>query len=388
MPRLGRGKGESKPPLSNTRFIGRNLEPQVLNLMNPYTDDHPIMKHGFECFNPDLHSSSVALLQTCPRKYMYVERFHLQPKGHYSPALGVGTFYHAAMENLLRGNTWSTTEVDLERRFQEQAEEINGSGDELGLLPNGKATDSLIYGMETDLALAKVMAHWSWQFAPLPGVWKVLSVEETIRLQQVAPHPALRGTLDLVVENETTGEIWIVDHKTTSWDPQTVTSSYSFALQPRVYKLLGSAVYPKIMGVIHNVIKKPTIRQKKSQTWDEYLDEVREWYSGTGKWSKYAEDRHSKPMFVRSYVRFDETADEETRLQLDEASTAARAFPNLDRFYRNSNACMNYNSLCPYHDLCSQNPDNWEDTLKLRYEVSHRDDNTVVDLLKPRETKS
>lgn len=340
---------------------------------------HPLCRLGLEPFSNAIHSSSIDLLRECPRKFLYQERFHLQPKGSYSPALHIGSVFHLAMSYLIEGKPFVAIDEAVAAISGERTQAILDSADALGITPSGDSATSLVQKVTKDTALGLAMCQFVHAEHPWPaGAWRSLGTEVAIQMKWETLVSPIRGALDLIYYNEDSNELWIVDHKTTSFNPLEVSAEYSIAVQPLLYRLLLTSLFAdsdfgksipgaKLMGVVHNVIRKPTIRQKKDETYPDYLARVGAWYRES--------NNTDSPHFVRSWVRFTGPAmTPELLLRLREADAAQRARPDLDSFYRNAKACHSFGKTCVFHPLCMTDPTGWGQLVDLRYTVSHRDD--------------
>jgi hypothetical protein len=346
----------------------------------PKHDDHPLLSRGYDCFINDIHSSSIDLFQLCPRKYLLSERFHLQPKGEYTESLHVGTVFHLAKKALLDGETYETTARIVAEYATNLMNEALETCDNLGMLPSGEAFTSFQNTLTKDTSLGLALCQFVHENHPWPNPdkWASIATELPIRCKWGNLVSYIRGTLDYIAYDSSKNELWIVDHKTTSFDPVDAASEYKLSIQPAIYRLLLTVAHEYgilknvppdavVAGVAHNCIRKPTIRQKKTETFEEYVTRCGEWLKDNGT--------NNRPTFVRSWIRFSgPLLSEETYLRLKEGDTANRAFPDLDRFHRNSKACRSYNRLCQYYELCTTNPDLWDSLLEYKYVVKHRDD--------------
>ena len=74
-------------------------------------------------------------------------------------------------------------------------------------------------------------------------------------------------------------------------------------MQPHIYYLLAGldGRLPPVNGIIFAVIQRPTIIRKtkrNKQTLEDYLAEIREWYTATGRHTDKAEERQKTPPVV------------------------------------------------------------------------------------------
>lgn len=162
----------------------------------------------------------------------------------------------------------------------------------------------------------------------------------------------LRGKIDALAIDHLTGELLIVEHKTSSADISPG-SDYWRRLrldsQISMYYDGARALGYEPTGIVYDVLAKPGLRlggatKKRAQA--ETLEEFRERFSAT-----IAENPNA--IYARSrLVRFDAEIDEARRdvwataRQLDQAM-------RLGEYPRNPGACKKYGSMCEFFPVCS-----------------------------------
>ena len=103
----------------------------------------------------------------------------------------------------------------------------------------------------------------------------VLETEKTIRTK-IADNTWFAGKVDMIAEVD--GRKWLFEHKTTS----VLGDNYfnKLAIDPQVtgYLYLVTRKHPDVCSVIYNVLRKPSIRQKKNETVDEFSQRMRDDY--------------------------------------------------------------------------------------------------------------
>ena len=128
----------------------------------------------------------------------------------------------------------------------------------------------------------------------------------------------------------------LVEHKTTSLDPLEYEFNLQWDEQLLAYMLMTGA-----RKVWYTVCRKPTIRQKKNESEEEFFNRMVEWYD---------EDMDSKIKLI-SVERTD--ADiakfvEEYKNIRDDISLAYR----YNDFYRNTCHCNSWGRRCEYSSVC------------------------------------
>ena len=166
--------------------------------------------------------------------------------------------------------------------------------------------------------------------------FKVQAAEETFEYK-------LNNNVDLVGRFDGIAEDGlVVEHKTTSAD---VDDEYVYNLQWDEQILTYMLVSGK-NEMYYTVCKKPTIRQKQSETAEEYYERCCAWY---------AEDTDKKIRVIK--VTRNEKEVEQHRLALmylsidilrDESAGEPREFT----FYRNCSNCTAYGRKCEYASIC------------------------------------
>lgn len=165
-------------------------------------------------------------------------------------------------------------------------------------------------------------------------------------------HWYLRGKIDALAIDHATGELLIVEHKTSSADISPG-SDYWRRLrldsQISMYYDGARALGYEPTGIVYDVLAKPNLRlggPNKKRAQAETLEEFRERFSAT-----IAENPNA--IYARSrLVRFDAEIDEARRdvwataRQLDQAM-------RLGEHPRNPGACWKYGSMCEFFPVCS-----------------------------------
>lgn len=343
-----------------------------------------------DSYEPTIRSSGIADLLTCYRKYMWRYRFALKPLG-FASALYIGKVYHLIMAKLYSGRSPAEAvqeAVDAFDRFRQRLAKLVDKS--TGLLPWGVPLDDVVAKATREFSKAQAMALWSWDVAPLDfDIWEPIAVEKLIDISVPGLKSRVRGRLDALLYNRRTDEVWLGDHKTTSFDTHELTATLRWNNQARLYRLLANAYCDQEnllapSGATHDIIKKPTIRQKFKQkpnpeTFDEYLDRVTQRYSEDLSDWEVTRPLNVGPPFVHSALRFpQEVISPEFAQTLKSADHASRTCVRLQAFPRCAQSCFKFSRTCPYHCLCSTPVADWPKIIETRFEVIPRD---VDDLL-------
>lgn len=126
----------------------------------------------------------------------------------------------------------------------------------------------------------------------------------------------------------------LVEHKTTSMD---ITAEYEYMLQWDE-QILAYMLMTGAREIWYTVCRKPTIRQKKNETDEEFFHRMVVWYD---------EDTESK-IKLMLLSRTDEEV-EEFKQALETMTAEMNSAKN---FYRNTAHCKRYGRMCEYAPIC------------------------------------
>ena len=229
--------------------------------------------------------SGIKLFKACRRAYELKYIHGLEPV-ETAEALQTGSSYHAKLEELYKTGT-----VDMEDLSKESA-------------------------------MAVAYAKYIYPY------FKVSRVEECFEYQLPRGN-TLVGRVDGITED---GQL--VEHKTCSAE---IGEDYEYGLlwdeQILAYMLATGA-----RAVWYTVCRKPTIRQKKGESEEEFFKRMVEWYD---------EDTDSKIQLLRI-----ERTDEEVRQFREDLKAIVSEMSHCKRFYRNCMHCKTWGRRCEYSSIC------------------------------------
>ena len=365
---------------------------------NPLPDILANMPDGFgRVFHPAIHPSAARPIQ-CHRRFLFSARlgWHLPS---WASAFEIGHVFHTVMQGQYSGLSPETAvqaarkaaELYLAEHEAQLAAEIEATAAEGGT--SSRMPDHA--KQRKDLSVGVALGQIFMNAFPLPPQWRVLFVERTfgmglqevglrIGLQEIGlkhvrdARLRLEGTLDAGVMHPepswgNEAETYIHDHKTTAYSPAIRAATLTFDNQSLLYRALldgwlAEQGLPPCRGVVHNIIQKPTIRLKKDETYEEYVDRCFEQYDLTA-----LKDPHNPPM-DRSFVSFLRPPLKDDLELLEVLELIAPYYvrePSLIGFPRcgSSYVCSSRGKTCPYLPLCQiENPGAWYGTLqRLRF---------------------
>lgn len=232
--------------------------------------------------------SKLKLFKACRRAYYFKYIQDLEPV-QKSEALTTGTNYHALLEELYKND-----KLDLSERTKESA---------------------------------MARAYLTYIYPKLP----VKSVEEW-RQKKVGNH-VMVGRVDGIAKDGC-----IVEHKTTSSE---ITEEYEYNLlwdeQILAYMYLTGS-----RKVYYTVCRKPTIRQKKNETDDEFFYRMLEWFD---------EDTDSK-IRLFEITRTDEEVEAFAESNFSKICDDMEQAEKDNDFYMNTQHCNKWGNRCEYSSIC------------------------------------
>ena len=252
--------------------------------------------------------SQLKQFKACRRAWYFKYKELLEPV-RKSDALTIGTNYHAKLEELYRDGIVDVTESTK----------------------------------ETAMALA--YAKYIFPYV------KIARVEQWVEKQITPIGDILIGRIDGVTEDGI-----VVEHKTTSRD---IGGEYEYDLMWDEQVL----AYMHLTGsrkIIYTVCRKPTIRQRKDETEDEFFQRMVEWYD---------EDTDSKIRWFEV-----ERTDAEVEAWVQDLVSTVIHMQGNETCYRNTMHCHSFGSQCPYRGICLNYDKDQEYVDYVRRENTYGDD--------------
>lgn len=204
---------------------------------------------------------------------------------------------------------------------------------------------------------AKARALISHYFAQnMAGGWNpedVLDVEKWVK-SSFGGHDFI-GRLDAVIR--VNGRVWVMEHKTATAVDDDYIERIKIDTQSMLYVLAAREEYGEVAGVIYDVLIKPSIRQKKSETIEDFEARCMEEVTAEN--------------FVRVYHWFSDDDLEEAKQEFMACSQAIKDCEyGMVRPYRNTGACNAIGRACPYLCLCCEKkPDKLADLIAAKFTV-------------------
>ena len=259
-----------------------------------------------------LTNSQIQTWLSCRRYYKF-EYVDLLKSVEESPALRIGSAVHYALHYHYLGKDDGVT------RFYDSIEHF---------------TTPDIDSIETERCLVNNIMNGYRNYYADEKI-EVLETEQVIKTN-IASDTWFAGKIDMIAEIE--GNKWLFEHKTTSNLENGYFDKLALDSQITGYLYLTTQKYPDIRGVVYNVLRKPSIRQKQNETIEEFYQRMKQ-------------DYLARPEFYfqrREVVRNDK--------ELAEFPEYVKNIANEIRwnrgfFPRNPSQCNLYGS-CTFRSLC------------------------------------
>lgn len=314
-------------------------------------------------------TSRMKAFNACRRLHHYKYELGIRPLVD-SAALEFGTIFHAGLEAWWKAYMEGRPLMALSDALAAIAKAAQGSA---------KYDDAA--AAKAELLMLGYHARW----APSMGEYEVIGVELQFVAQMPVPEGAKRvrglrvaGKLDVLVRKISTGEIFIVEHKTSAADlspGSTYWQRLRMDTQVSVYFEGATTLGHPPTGCLYDVIAKPGQRPLKAtpmelrkytkekvnkagevvepsrlyanqRETDETMDEFK---------ARMAADIAANPelFFQRQEVVRLSTEIEESRRDTYDTALMIRETQNAERAPRNPDACLMYGGVCSFYPVCS-----------------------------------
>ncbi len=294
-----------------------------------------------------LSNSEKRTFTTCRKKWYWQYAKKYSPMATPTPFL-VGTAIHKVLETFYKGQA----------ALDEPAinDIVNGVFDPVA---KGQGNMFLDPDQLEDLEKQRTMTQgmglaYMKVYADDLKKWEVLELEKEGHWR-IAPKWDMYFTVDMIVRVKKTKEIAIVEHKTTAAIDHNYVARLSLDDQVSTY-LVGTerAWGIKPDRVIYNVMMKPRIRPKQTETREQYLERVMALYVESPQEYLFRADLMASDRDLEQFEK-------ELGLFTQEMERAA----SLQFYYKNTDACS-VRGTCPNMPLCVEGEDQAADRFKVR----------------------
>jgi hypothetical protein len=324
---------------------------------------------------------------------MYVSRLGISPKVVERP-LSMGSILHVMLSALFQGCSEPEALAVAETAVRVNQDQLLGWADPAGFLPDGQDLKAALENLDEDYHKARAMALVFWREKAFDTTkWEVLQAPdgtpmvEVILSVQVKGLPLpIRATCDLALVNKQSGEVWIVDFKSTSFDPMKRAQPTRFSPQLALYRIALQLALDSwnptgrvVAGSFHAIIQKPGIKYcpttKDKGGFGDYITRLVQWYK-----EKEAKDPNHPPMILDPNRFSKPLMTEEFWRRLVAYCQAATVEPTPSLFHRaGEGACFKYNRVCPFMALCVSDESMWPGLIRDYYTIRFREDEEEPD---------
>lgn len=280
-----------------------------------------------------LFCSKVRVFNECQRKFYYQYVRNLEPTGTSLP-LFIGSMVHKAMEDWYGGMSPDDVCGMMSEHIRKEMHKkgIGRDSDELT-----KHT-AMIQGM---------IAGYMEVFKDDLTDWNIIRTEQSFLLDTDGNGPFI-STLDTMLVGKK--GLAFNDFKTAASIDGEVIKSLGMDLQMQTYwRVVEQVLNMKIAEAYYTVIKKPKIRQKQTETAEDYAKRVMDLYTET------PDDYYHREPIRRSQKHIDEVAVDLTwyiSAIYDKFETNDENILHPQHWPRNTKACRNFFKNCPFTDPC------------------------------------
>lgn len=269
--------------------------------------------------------NSTSIARSCWMKYKwkYVEKLEPVTKSHQ---LTLGTVLHECFEMLYKGETEEKILQHIHEAYHKEEQKQEAADIE-------------------DVIINKYTALGMWHFCPNKNV------REFSEVYPEEEHRVVIGNYSLVIKVDgrvkKDGVWWVRELKTTNLTQEQFKARAGTSAQATGYVYgLRKNGFP-VQGIMFDYIKKPLLRKNKSEDMHQF---------GT----RIMNDYKDRPKLY--YGRFySYRNDYQLKIYEEDMITLANDIEDRKQkgnWYRNQDACWNFNSECPYAKICfSERPD-------------------------------
>ncbi len=290
-----------------------------------------------------LEKVSVSKLATyvgCHRKYYWMYIRNIVHNSIYAPFF-VGDIFHKGLAEFYDKVKSDDVIEHAKENIKKELAKFFIRPEDVGEV---RKNEAIVLGM---------LKGYMRQYEGEPNKLKVTHTEQAFGFRLDNADVEFEGVIDMIhTEKGKKGEILVVDeHKTASKVTKDYIERLPFDQQVQCYPLFVERCLGKpLTKVVYNVTTKPQIRLKQSETFDQFIDRISDEYEMKPEQYFHREDLVFNRGHIEAAFRDVNLVAEEIRMYYE--CLTLEQLLNPESWYRNSRACFNYNSVCPYWKLC------------------------------------
>lgn len=279
--------------------------------------------------------SSMSDFMTCRRLY-YWKRIKKYDRAMFSVPFLVGRIVHDGIRALISTKNVSQAVDVVEKSYVREVESIK----KIHILSQEQKEDIEEQRYVTKAMVESYAARYS----------KLIKDAEHVQ-SEVEGHIQLSDSVVFVFKVDNLimvrGKKILHELKTSKYITPDYVKHIQTDRQTASYFYAYNTVYPKskIDEIMYDIIRKPSIRQKKNESYAAYLSRLKEWYRNPEDMSIFHIERYTKPV-VDEY---------NTLNTIDKVSKEISKCKSIDDYYQNTEYCHSYyGNRCPYYELCHE----------------------------------
>ncbi len=269
-----------------------------------------------------LSYSALKTFKTCPMKYYWRYLKNIEPV-EKAEALLLGSEVHNYLESFYRNEPYSSI-----------------SGNSLS--------------SRSSAILEGIIDNYQFIYSDDFNRFEIVKVEKVVYGPIINPKSrrssrifSFNGRIDMLIrlkydmESINAGSLVVVESKTSSVANHNIWNQLIIEDQAILYaKYIENETGEKVKGILFNVIQKPSIKQKKSETENEFFERLRITMA-------------NNDLYKRKLIKIDKKRYDDALNNLWQLQRQIRSARKDDIFIKNRNSCFNYFRKCDFYDLCS-----------------------------------
>lgn len=208
--------------------------------------------------------SMIRLYMQCHRRFYYAYMRNLQRKGYYLPFV-MGKIFHQGAEDWYNGMSPSSVMKNTANRINK-------------FLFTNVIDDERRAKVRSEIAAVQGMLRaYMKLYSGEREKYDVLHAEQTFSMPLDFVPWDFVGTVDLLLLDDT--GLYECDHKTARYFDQGTVDNIAMDSQVYAYpRLIERCLGMSVKGIIYNIIRKPSIRHRQGETFDDYIARIHEEY--------------------------------------------------------------------------------------------------------------
>jgi len=280
--------------------------------------------------------SSMSGFRKCPRYYYWKYIRRLEKAAFKIPYI-VGRIMHHGIQTLF--SKPDAAEKELKKKYKDEAQKARTE------FPQMAAYEEEDLAKQEYITIGMLQAYRIY-FKKFLGSTKHIATEKAIRYE-LNKRVVVVGKIDSIVENQNAQ--WIYELKNLKSLDMGRVRSIRTDPQSSLYLETHNRSVKKserLSGILYQIIRKPSIRQKQKESRGEFLRRLQDWYHDQSEGMKFHLER-VKGSFIPGIAVIN-TIEKVSQQMLDCGT-------DRDRYFQDFSYCIHEWGPCQYYDLCHGN---------------------------------